>query len=227
MVKEFFKTYADSVSKNLAILSTILVIFLVLVEIFNPFNLSIIEGTKDFLGINRKSAAELQEIVAGKMEGRRLLADATREYTGDFILKKTGGPFNCAGESQFINDGVGTARFVVSGDKLMFTDVDGQIVAQIPEPEFDTVDLKEDLDIKTGRNPCARVVQLFGDVTSESEVREMLRSEIENIARDDQELKKEASCNAKAEVESILEKTGTNDSNLTYVSSSGTALSCD
>ena len=218
---KFMDNLGEYLAKYIAIVAVIGVTLVVLIAVFNPFNFSFIDKTKDFLGINRESASELQEIVAGKLEGRRLLADATREYTGDFVLEKRGGLFNCAGEQQFINDAVATARTVVLADELRFKDRDGQVLVIIPAAQLDTVDLKEDLEIVTKRNVCVQFVQLFGDVTTESEARENLRSNIQDIAKVDKDLFSEASCEAEQQVRTILDNADVDLSELTFTQASG------
>jgi len=225
MFKDFMKNFSESTAKYLAIIVVVVFTLLVLFQLFNPFNFSFIDKAKDFLGINRESASELQEIVAGKLEGRRLLADATREYSGDFIVEKRGGPLNCAGETQFINDGIATARVVVLGEDLRFQDTDDEVLITIPDAQLDTVDLREDLEIVSKRNVCTRFTQLFGDVSSESEIREELRSEVQNFAEKDTDLFKEAVCNAQGQVSELLQNANV-DADYKYQDSSGDMLEC-
>ncbi len=220
------ETFAESTAKYLAATVIVVIVLLILIELVNPFNLSIIDKTKDLFGINRQSSSELQEIVAGKLQGRRLLSDATREYSGDFILEKRGGVLNCAGEQQFINDGIAIARVVVLGEDLRFEDTDDGNLVIIPEANLDAVDLKEDLEIITNRNICVRFTQLFGSVSSESEVREELRSEVQKFAEKDADLYAEAVCNAKNQVIELLKNSDADTDNLQFLSSTRQEISC-
>lgn len=220
---ELVKRFMNKLVDNLALVASVVIVLVILIQVFNPFNFSFIDKAKDLFGINRQSATELQEIVAGELEGRRLLADATREYSGDFILEKRGGPLNCAGEQQFINDGIATARVVVLGEALSFSDTDEKVEIAIPEALLDTVDLKEDIEIISKRNVCVRFTQLFGSVTSESEVREELRKEVQGFAEKDQDLYDEALCNAKEQVSEFLKNAGVDESGFSVTIPSETA----
>ncbi|MEM6997731.1 MAG: DUF4230 domain-containing protein [Patescibacteria group bacterium] len=227
MEKSLNKALAKGMKQITTKYAWLLVIIVGLLWITGNFWPSIVpDSLKEFIGVKRVSSQEVREIVAGELSSEALLSEATREYTGTSLVKKEGGILNCAGEEQLVDNGRATARAVVRADGISYEEKEDKVYITIPEAELTSVDLDENLEIVNKRNPCVRLVQVFGDVTSESEVRVLLKDEITEQAEQDTEIFKEAECTALSNLSTILNSSGV-DSDQLVVGSASKELQCN
>ena len=197
---------AVSLVKKIGWLIVLLLVALWIIGRLEIFSLP--AGLRDALGLDRQTSSSVQSIVAGELQTRAVLAESTRDYTGNALFERQSGILNCAGEEQAIKDGQATARATVAADNISYSSRDGRTLITIQEAQLDSVNLDEELEIVNKRNPCVRLVQIFGDVTSENEVRTLLKDEITEVAKEDTQLYTSTECAAVSELEAILSAAG-------------------